>query len=113
MKVIETGIDEIVEYLHKKGSCSLSKLSEKFGYPEEVIEEWANALEEHGAVEIDYSIRGMKIEIVEKESKEMAKKTMKDQKREEYVCDECGKGFRTEHGLLTHVGMKHKGDDNR
>lgn len=111
MKVIETGIDEIVDYLHKKGSSNVEELSEEFGYPEEVVEEWVKALEEHGAVKIDYGITSMKVEIVEKEGKDKAKKKIKENKEGEHLCDKCGKSFETEHGLDTHKGMKHdKGD---
>lgn len=111
MKVIETGIDEIVDYLHTKGSSDLQELSEEFGYPEEVLEEWAKVLEEHGTVDIDYSITRMKIEIVEKEGKDKAKEKIKETKEGKHLCDECGRSFGTEHGLLTHKGMKHGEDD--
>ncbi len=111
MKIIETGIDEIVDYLHKKGSSSLRKLSKKFDYPEDVIEEWSRALEEHGVVEIDYCIRGTRIKIVEKESKDKAKEKLKRDKEEDYVCGDCGRTFGTEHGLCTHRGMKHGESD--
>ncbi|MFP4116755.1 MAG: hypothetical protein ACLFTY_01940 [Candidatus Aenigmatarchaeota archaeon] len=111
MKIIETGIDEIVDYLHEENSSDLKELSEMFGYPEEVVEEWLKALEEHGVVEIDYSITGMKVEILEKSGKDKAKEKVKEGKKGEHVCDECGKSFDTEHGLNIHEGMKHGDGD--
>ncbi len=111
MKIIETGIDEIVEYLHEAKSSDLEELSEKFDYPEGVIEEWLKALEEHGAVEIDYSITGMKVKIVEKDYKDKAKEEVKKSKEEDHVCDSCGKSFDTKKGLKIHRGIKHKDGD--
>ncbi len=113
MKIIETGIDEIMDYLKEKGSASIGELAEEFDYPKEVVEEWVIALEDHGAVEIDYGLTSTKVSLVEEKTKEEAKKKLKEEKEEkdEHVCNKCGKSFETEHGLITHEKMMHKEED--
>lgn len=119
MKVIETGIDEIMEHLQEKGSTTVEDFAEEFGYPSEVVEEWVKALEDHGAVEIDYGLTSTEIILVEEErgegkeegAKEKAKKKLKEEKDKENVCGECGKSFETEHGLKIHKSMMHKEGD--
>ncbi|MFP4151110.1 MAG: hypothetical protein ACLFSS_03805 [Candidatus Aenigmatarchaeota archaeon] len=111
MKVIETGIDEIMEHLKREGSSTVKEISEEFGYPEDVVEEWIQALEDHGTVKIDYGLRGTKVEIVGEDTKEEVKEKLKKDKEDKHVCDECGRSFKNEHGLLTHKGMTHKKGD--
>lgn len=113
MKVIETGIDELVERLKKKGEIGLEKASESLGYPEDVVEEWAKVLEEHEVIEIDYGITGttLRLNKHDEEKKAKAKEKIKNDKEEKFTCDTCGKSFDSEHGLLTHRGMVHKEGD--
>lgn len=61
MRMIKTGIDDIVDYLQKGGSSGLAELSERFGYPENVIETWLNALEGHDDVEIHYNLTDLSV----------------------------------------------------
>lgn len=109
MKVLETGIDDLVELMEKEGSISLEKASKETGYPNDVVEDWANTLEEHGIVNMKYGLRGTKMSLNEHETedKEQAKEKLKKQEEENYVCDECGRSFDTERGLETHEGMVH------
>lgn len=112
MKVLETGIDDLVEYLKKREETSVEDLSEALGYPEDIIEEWAKVLDEHEIVDVDYGFTSTKVKIKEHEEdqKDMVKEKLKKDKEEKFICNECGRSFETERGLQTHKGMMHKGD---
>ncbi len=111
MKIIETGIDEIMKHLKKEGSSTVKDLSERFGYPEEVVEEWLRALEDHKAVDIDYGLRKTEVKIHEEGTKDQAKENIKKKKEGKHVCDVCGKSFDTDHGLKIHKAMVHEEGD--
>lgn len=114
MEVLETGIDDLVEYLKEKRERDIGEISEKLGYPKDVIEEWAKVLEEHDILEIDYGLTSTKLKMKEheEEKKERVKEKLKNDKKEKFVCDDCGRTFDTERGLLTHRGIIHKGDED-
>ena len=40
--------------------------------------------------------------------KEMAKKEVEQSKEEVFVCEHCGKEYKTEKGLKAHIEQKHK-----
>lgn len=110
MEVLETGIDELVDELKERGEASLEEISEKLGYPQEVVEEWAKVLEEHEILDIEYGFTRTKLKIKDhaEEKGTQAKEKLKKEKEESYTCEECGKSFDTEKGLQIHKGKAHK-----
>jgi predicted ArsR family transcriptional regulator len=57
---IKTPADMLLEYLKTFGQARSEAAAKDLGLPVEQIEEWADVLEEHGLVDIDYSpIKGM------------------------------------------------------
>ena len=58
---VKTVIDELLDYVEKKGKVSTKDASHKFKVSENKIEEWANILEEGGLIKIDYPLMGKAI----------------------------------------------------
>ncbi|MGV8141513.1 MAG: hypothetical protein ACP5NW_03670 [Candidatus Woesearchaeota archaeon] len=52
---IKTGADRLVELISEKKKISVDDAAKKLGVGKEVVQEWAEFLEEEGAVEIEYS----------------------------------------------------------
>lgn len=52
--MIETGVDKLVELIKKAGRISVPDAAEKLGVSEDVVEEWADFLEEEGIISIEY-----------------------------------------------------------
>ncbi len=55
---ISTKVDEMYRILEEEGTKSFSELARRLKVPVSLVEEWAKALEEHGLVEISYSVFG-------------------------------------------------------
>lgn len=56
MEFLETSIDKFVELLKEREELTLEEASEELDYEEEVIEDWAQVLEKHDVIEINYGI---------------------------------------------------------
>ncbi|MBN1923334.1 MAG: hypothetical protein JW791_01065 [Nanoarchaeota archaeon] len=55
---VETEIDQVLEIVRSKGKVSFSKLAKKFEEKMSTIEQWAEALEEQGFIQIVYPLIG-------------------------------------------------------
>ncbi|MFH0986642.1 MAG: hypothetical protein V1911_01190 [Candidatus Micrarchaeota archaeon] len=59
---ILTDVDGLAEYVMKKGEVTSVQAAKRLKISEEMVEEWAEALEGRGLVKIEFSaISGMKI----------------------------------------------------
>ena len=56
-KTVHTTIDEMLNLL-EKGPTNFSKISKLLEIPENLVEDWAKILEDHGLVEISYPVVG-------------------------------------------------------
>lgn len=120
MRILETGIDELVERLKQKKKAGLAEIADELGYSKDVVEEWAKVLEEHGIVEIKYGIRGAKLKIKHhrETEKNKAKKRMtaedilRPKERDEFIseilCDHCGKSNELKGDPNKHAGETFK-----
>lgn len=61
---IKTGVDKLVELISEKKKVSVDEAAKKLGVGKNVVQEWAEFLEEEGNVDIDYSFS--KVWIIEK-----------------------------------------------
>jgi len=75
--LIETGVDKLVELVKAKKKISFSDAANQLGVAKQVIEEWADFLEEEGVISIDYTFtvpylveRRLKKEELKKKEKE-------------------------------------------
>jgi len=74
MKKIETGIDKLVGIVEKEKKIELSKAAKELGVPEEVVQEWADFLEEEGLLSITYKLSKTYLEERKLSKKEVEKK---------------------------------------
>jgi len=61
---IKTGVDKLVELVAEKKKVTVDDAAKKLGVGKEVVQEWAEFLEEEGVISLDYSLS--KVWIVEK-----------------------------------------------
>lgn len=54
----QTAIDGILFYVQKNGSADAIELAKKFKIPVEEVEEYAESLEKHGLLKVEYSLLG-------------------------------------------------------
>lgn len=74
MHKIETGVDKLVVLINKEKKIELSKAAKELGVPEEVVQEWADFLEEEGLISVQYSLSKVYLEERRLSKKEVAKK---------------------------------------
>ncbi len=79
--LIETGVDKLVNIIRKNKKISIGEASKALNIPENVIEEWADFLEEEGIINIEYKLttpylveREVNQAEIEKKSKEFMEK---------------------------------------
>ncbi|HQT44354.1 MAG TPA: hypothetical protein PLO51_00085, partial [Candidatus Micrarchaeota archaeon] len=53
-----TAIDSILQFVQKNGSAKAIELAREFKIPVEEVEEYAESLEKHGLLKIEYSLFG-------------------------------------------------------
>ena len=53
---IKTGVDKLVELVAEKKKVTIDDAAKKLGVGKEVIQEWAEFLEEEGIISLDYSL---------------------------------------------------------
>lgn len=72
--IIETGVDRLVNLVKRRGKIALQDAAKELGVSLDVIEEWADFLEEEGMISIEYKLT--KPYLVEREltEKELEKK---------------------------------------
>lgn len=86
MAKIETGVDKLVQLVKERKKITLDEASKELGVSKQVVEEWAEFLEEEGLLGVEYTLS--KTYLVEKKlSKEDVKKKVKEyeQKKEAFV----------------------------
>lgn len=54
--LIETGVDKLMELVKKKGKVTFQDASNELGVSPNLIEEWAEFLEEEGLINLDYKL---------------------------------------------------------
>src|SRR3989338_6064714 len=54
--LIETGVDKLMELVKKKGKVTFHEASNELGVSPNLIEEWAEFLEEEGLINLDYNL---------------------------------------------------------
>lgn len=54
----------------------------------------------------------MSIGMIRKRERERMAQQQLETKEETYVCEECGKEYKTYRGLVAHLESKHGGDSN-
>lgn len=79
--LIETGVDKLVELVRKNSKISISDAAKALNVSTDVIEEWADFLEEEGIINVEYKlttpylvVRDMDKVEVEKKAKEFMEK---------------------------------------
>ena len=80
--IIETGVDKLVKLVKDSGRISMPDAAKQLGVSNEVVEEWADFLEEEGIVSIEHSLtkpylverKLTKIEVEKKEKEFTGKK---------------------------------------
>ncbi|MFW6383601.1 MAG: hypothetical protein ACOCZQ_03065, partial [Nanoarchaeota archaeon] len=83
---IETGVDKLMEIVGAKKKVSLQEAAKELSVTPEVIQEWADFLEEEGLITIDYSIRTTYLEEKKLDEKDIKKKAKEfDNSKEAFV----------------------------
>lgn len=86
MKHIETGVDKLVELVNREKKIELSKAAKELGVPEDVVQEWADFLEEEKLISIKYSLSKVFLEERSLSKKEVEKKSREySSKREAFT----------------------------
>lgn len=63
---VETGVDQLIEFLKGKGKIDLDKATKELGVPEEVIQTWVDFLVEDKVLGIEYKFTKPYIYLLEK-----------------------------------------------
>ena len=71
--VIETGVDTVLNYLAENQKASVSEISNEIGVKQDRIKEWADALEQEGLIDKDYTVRSGLVLIYDEEHVEEMK----------------------------------------
>lgn len=75
MKRIETGVDKLVELINREKRIELGKATKELGVPEDVVQEWADFLDDEGLITIKYSLSKVFLEERSLSKKEVEKKS--------------------------------------
>ncbi|MFW6449561.1 MAG: helix-turn-helix domain-containing protein [Nanoarchaeota archaeon] len=71
---IETGVDKLVDLISSKKKISIPEAAKALDVSEDVIQEWADFLEEEDLITIDYSIRTTYLEEKKLDERDVKKK---------------------------------------
>lgn len=83
---IETGVDRLVKLVNKEKKISLDAAAKKLGVPKEVVQEWADFLEEESLISVQYSLSKVFLEERRLSKKEVEKKAKEyTSKKEAFV----------------------------
>jgi hypothetical protein len=78
--LLETDIDKLYDIIEEKGKVNLAEVAKALSSPLEKVRDWADILEEHDMIDIDYPVVGspvLKKKVVrDKASREIEKKIM-------------------------------------
>ncbi|MBU0666718.1 MAG: hypothetical protein KKC26_05130 [Nanoarchaeota archaeon] len=74
LKDIETGVDKLVSLVQSKKKIELEVAAKELGVSQEVVREWAEFLEEEGALSIEYSLSKLFLEEKKLSKKEVETK---------------------------------------
>lgn len=75
MKAIETGVDKLVQLIAKEKKIELSAAAKTLGVPNDVVQEWADFLDEEGLITVEYKLSKIYLEERRLSKKEVEKKT--------------------------------------
>lgn len=81
--MIETGVDKLVNLVKKAGRISVADAAEKLGISEDIVEEWADFLDEEGIISIDYKFATAYLQEKKLSNKETKEKENEFKKRKD------------------------------
>ncbi len=73
--VIQTGVDQLIALIEKKGGITIPEAANLLGLPKVVVEEWVSFLEEEGVITVDYKFSKGKLELKKLSEHEMKRKS--------------------------------------
>lgn len=71
---IETGVDRLVQLINKEKKITVDQAAKKLGVPTEVVQEWADFLDEESLISMNYSLSKVYLEVRQLSKKEVEKK---------------------------------------
>src|SRR3989338_587238 len=73
--IIETGVDKLIELIKSKKRISFQDASTELGINQNLLEEWADFLEEEGIITVEYKLTTPYLVVKELKREEVTQKT--------------------------------------